>query len=255
MKKAAPLLLNVSFLIGFFWLLFAIIGVQSFKSSFDRQCVWVDPNDPRNKTGSAYTNVYQFCGGQFNNETGAHDPYQIGTLGNLSDGAASAKGFLCPRGSYCLQLARDQLPYNGTVSFDNIFQSLELVFVIMTGNTYTDLMYYTMNSDYLVAALFFAGATIIMMFWLLNLLIAVITSSSRSSEKRVGPALSRLTPRACYPVRILIYRKRSAGWNVSSIRPIGSGSSSLPTTYCARHSGAQACLPLKANSSTTRKLW
>ncbi len=177
MKKAAPLLLNVSFLIGFFWLLFAIIGVQSFKSSFDRQCVWVDPNDHSNETGSAYTNVYQFCGGQFNNDTGAHDPYQIGTLGNLSDGATFAKGFLCPRGSYCLQLARDQLPYNGTVSFDNIFQSLELVFVIMTANTYTDLMNYATNSDYLAAALFFAGATMIMMFWLLNLLIAVITSS------------------------------------------------------------------------------
>ena len=34
LKKAVPLLLNVSFFIGFFWLLFAIVGVQSFKSSF-----------------------------------------------------------------------------------------------------------------------------------------------------------------------------------------------------------------------------
>lgn len=177
LKKAAPLLVNVSFLIGFFWLLFAIIGVQSFKSSFDRQCVWIDPTDPLNQTGSAYTNVLQFCGGQFNNETGAHDPWKIGTLDNLRNGSTSAKGYLCPRGSYCLQLKSDQLPYNGTVSFDNIFQSLELVFVVMTANTFSDLMYYTTNSDYLGAALFFAGGIIIMMLWLLNLLIAVITSS------------------------------------------------------------------------------
>ena len=181
LKKAAPLLVNVSFLIGFFWLLFAIIGVQSFKSSFDRQCVWVDPTDPTNQTGSAYTNVLQFCGGQFNNVTGAHDPYQIGDLSrgveSFVNGADSAKGYLCPRGSYCLQLASDQLPYNGTVSFDNIFQSLELVFVVMTANTFSDLMYYTTNSDYLAAALFFAGGIMIMMLWLLNLLIAVITSS------------------------------------------------------------------------------
>ena len=167
----------MSFLIGFFWLLFAIIGVQSFKSSFDRQCVWIDPLDPFNQTGSAYTNVLQFCGGQFNNDTGAHDPWKYGPLDNLSLGASSAKGYLCPRGSYCLQLAPDQLPYNGTVSFDNIFQSLELVFVIMTANTFTDLMYYTTNSDYLAGALFFAGGIMIMMLWLLNLLIAVITSS------------------------------------------------------------------------------
>jgi hypothetical protein len=177
LKKAAPLLVNVSFLIGFFWLLFAIIGVQSFKSSFDRQCVWVDPTDPFNKSGTAYINVFQFCGGQFNNDTGAHDPWKTGTLDNLENGSSSAKGYLCPRGSYCLQLESNQLPYNGTVSFDNIFQSLELVFVVMTANTFSDLMYYTTNSDYLAAALFFAGGIIIMMLWLLNLLIAVITSS------------------------------------------------------------------------------
>jgi len=31
-------------------------------------------------------------------------------------------------------------PYNGTVSFDNIAQAMELVFVIITSNTFTDLM-------------------------------------------------------------------------------------------------------------------
>ena len=64
------MLLNVSFLIGFFWLLFAIIGVQAFQSSFSRQCVWVDPLDPYNNSGTAYVNAYQFCGGQFSNQTG-----------------------------------------------------------------------------------------------------------------------------------------------------------------------------------------
>jgi voltage-dependent calcium channel len=136
--------------------------------------------DPLNLNGSAYINYLQFCGGQFNNSTGAHDPYQVGDLydfSTLQNGPSSPKGYLCPRGSYCLQLDRHHLPYNGTVSFDNIFQSLELVFVIMTANTFTDLMYYTTNSDYLAAAIFFAGGIMIMTLWLLNLLIAVITSS------------------------------------------------------------------------------
>ena len=44
-------------------------------------------------------------------------------------------------------------PYNGTVSFDNIAQSLELVFVIISTNTFTDLMYYTIDAEYMVAAL------------------------------------------------------------------------------------------------------
>ncbi|RFU33099.1 hypothetical protein B7463_g3252, partial [Scytalidium lignicola] len=177
LKKATPLLINVSFLIGFFWLLFAIVGVQSFKSSLSRQCVWIDPQDPFNSSGTAYVNTFQFCGGQFDNITGAQSPWYTGTLDNLHPGAKYHKGYLCPQGSVCLQVERSLRPYNGTVSFDNIAQSLELVFVMMSGNTFSDLMYYTMDSDYLAAALFFAFGIIIMMLWLLNLLIAVITSS------------------------------------------------------------------------------
>ena len=40
LKKAAPLLVHVAFLISFFWLIFGIVGVQSFKSSLRRTCVW-----------------------------------------------------------------------------------------------------------------------------------------------------------------------------------------------------------------------
>lgn len=43
LKKSAPLLVNVAFFVGFFWVFIAVIGVQAFKGSFRRQCVWVDP--------------------------------------------------------------------------------------------------------------------------------------------------------------------------------------------------------------------
>ncbi|KAF7868666.1 hypothetical protein EAF04_005196 [Stromatinia cepivora] len=181
LKKATPLLLNVSFLIGFFWLLFAIIGIQSFKGSLDRQCVWIDPDDIQNSNNTAFINNFQYCGGQFNKDDSSHDPWMRSSGDNplypLIPGATSSKGYLCPEGSYCVQLPHDLLPFNGTATFDNIGQSLELVFVIMTGNTFTDLMYYTTDSDYLAAAIFFAGGIVIMMLWLMNLLIAVITSS------------------------------------------------------------------------------
>lgn len=169
LKKAAPMLVNVSFLIGFFWLLFAIIGVQAFKSSFDRQCLWIDPLGVSNYTN---TGTYTLCGGYLDNSTGAPMPWLLED--GYTNGSGSAKGYLCPRGSVCQQ---GQSLYNGTVSFDNIVQSIELVFVIMSANTFTDLMYYTTNSDYLAAALFFAAGIVIMMLWMTNLLIAVITSS------------------------------------------------------------------------------
>lgn len=177
LKKAAPLLVRVAFLICFFWLLFAIIGVQSFKSSLARTCVWLDPQDPGNFT-AAFTVEGQFCGGFLNNATGRVMPWvefsAQDSLKNLINGSGVGKGYICPRGSICLQ---QDNPYNGTVNFDNIFHSLELVFVIMSANTFTDIMYDTMGSDYLQAALFFAAGIVIMMLWMTNLLIAVITSS------------------------------------------------------------------------------
>ena len=177
MKKATPLLVRVAFLITFFWLLFAIIGVQSFKASLSRQCVWLDPLDPTNLDAS-FTHDEGFCGGYLNNLTGDTMPWvKFNTSDSLTDlmnGTKEGKGFLCPRGSICLQQSN---PHNGTVNFDNIFNSLELVFIIMSANTFTDLMYMTMRSDYFQAALFFGAGTMIMMLWLTNLLIAVITSS------------------------------------------------------------------------------
>lgn len=177
LKKAAPLLVRVAFFISFFWLLFAIVGVQSFKESLSRQCVWLDPQDPLNLSAS-FTNEETFCGGQLDNTTGIKAPWvkmaEPGQLDDLVPGTTEAKGFICPRGSLCLQ---QDNPFGGTVNFDNIFHSLELVFIIMSANTFTDIMYWTMGSDYMLAALYFGAGIMIMLLWLVNLLIAVITSS------------------------------------------------------------------------------
>jgi hypothetical protein len=166
LKKAAPTLLNVAFLTGFFWLLFAIIGVQSFKSSLRRTCVWTNPDN----TSDTYTQSMQFCGGYLL-PNGSARPWihQDG-----KPGADDAKGFFCPINSVCIE---GDNPYNGTVSYDNIFQSLEMVFVVMSSNTFSDQLYYLADSDYLSAGIFFAAGIIVFPLWLVNLLIAVITSS------------------------------------------------------------------------------
>ena len=187
LKRAAPTLLNVAFLIGFFWLLFAIIGVQSFKSSLRRTCVWnwqqrIDSSQPeynQNQTGN-----FQFCGGWIA-DNGTSMPW---LTHNGGWGAGSSKGYLCPENSFCVQGGN---PYNNTVSFDNILQSVELVFVVMTSNTFSDLMYYLTDSDYMAAALFFAFGIVILTLWLINLLIAVITSSFQViREESAGSAFT-----------------------------------------------------------------
>ena len=143
LKKAAPLLVHVAFLIGFFWLVFAVIGVQSFKGSLRRTCVWVDPAGIQ----ANYTQEFQFCGGYMDPKTGQARPY---LLPDGTPGAKQPKGYICPQNSFCVSGSN---PYGGTVSFDDIIHSLELVFVVMTANTFSDLLYYTADSDYLVAAL------------------------------------------------------------------------------------------------------
>jgi hypothetical protein len=166
------MLVNVAFLISFFWLLFAIVGVQSFKSSLRRTCVWVDPTGTQdNYTQNSAPHNVQFCGGYINATTGKEWPWRFADGRNGTDGV---KGYLCPAGSICVE---GENPYLGTISFDNVGQSLEMVFVIMSSNTFSDIMYYTADSDYLASALFFAAGIVIMSFWLVNLLIAVITSS------------------------------------------------------------------------------
>jgi hypothetical protein len=145
LKKAAPLLVHVAFLIGFFWLVFAVIAVQSFKGSLQRNCVWIDPTG--GEAGGNFTNEMQFCGGYMNATTGENMPY---LAPDGSFGANEPKGFICPPQSVCMIVGN---PYGGTVSFDNIFQSLELVFVVMTANTFSDLLYNTADSDYLASAL------------------------------------------------------------------------------------------------------
>lgn len=103
------MLVNVAFLIGFFWLLFAIIGVQAFKGSFRRTCTWyenaaevlADPTSTAAQamiSGSFIQNTpsngnVQFCGGYFDPVTGQNElPWLKSDL--KTPGATKHKGYL-----------------------------------------------------------------------------------------------------------------------------------------------------------------
>ena len=63
-------------------------------------------------------------------------------------------------------------PYNGTLNFDNILQSLEIVFVIMSANTFTDILCIYGYRQY--GSLFiFIGCIFVMTVWLINVFIVV----------------------------------------------------------------------------------
>ena len=95
----------------------------------------------------------------------------------------TAKGYTCPTNSKCLTLEN---PISGTISFDNILQSLEIVFVIMSVNTFSDIMYNIVDSEHLIASLFFIIGTLALGLWLTNLFIAVIVSSFERTRESMG---------------------------------------------------------------------
>lgn len=131
-----------------------------------RHCVWVNT-----ETGRNVTNDDQFCGGHWlpGNVTASYE-----AAPGRDHLPLDSKGFLCPLGSFCVE---GKNPYQGTQSFDNILQSLELVFVVMSSNTWSQLLYTMADTDYLVSSLFFIVGIVILSLWLISLLIAVITSS------------------------------------------------------------------------------
>lgn len=152
-----------------FWIFFAIIGVQSFKTSLRRHCVWTNPKD----ASQTYTQDLQFCGSYLEPNTLEPMPWIY------AGGATSSqiKGYRCPVYSKCVL---ENNPYDGTVSFDNMVHSLEMIFVIMSANTFTDIMYYTIDSESLTASIFYVVTVFFLVVWLLNLVVAVIINSYRA---------------------------------------------------------------------------
>ncbi|SCU99330.1 LADA_0H19042g1_1 [Lachancea dasiensis] len=203
LKFGLPQLINVCFMLLYFWVFFGILGVQSFQGSMRRTCVWTNPDE----ASDSYTNSMQFCGGYLEPGTKRKMPYIF------TDGRAGpiAKGFICPEHSKCVS---DANPYNGRVSFDNILSSMELVFVTISANTFTDIMYYTMDSDSMAASLFFISCIFLLNIWMINLMIAVLVSSFekanevwRRGERKDSPSFVERARRA---IKDYIERKADA---------------------------------------------
>ncbi|SCU88959.1 LAME_0E01750g1_1 [Lachancea meyersii CBS 8951] len=190
LKFGLPQLISVCFMLLYFWTLFGILGVQSFQGSMRRQCVWTNPNDP----SESYTNSMQFCGGYLEPVTKKKMPY---IFSDNEDGPIS-KGFLCPQYSKCVSTEN---PFNGRVSFDNILSSMELVFVTISANTFTDIMYYTMDSDSMAASLFFVFCIFFLNIWMINLMIAVLVSSFEKANKLSRKGLRKEAPSLIERVR------------------------------------------------------
>ena len=171
LKRAGPLLITVTYFVVFAGILFSIIGVQSFRGSFRRDCLLTDPNNASN-----IITLSQQCGGYLDSNTLTNLPYL--QLDGTPVPGANAKGFICPLGQICQ--TTDSNPQGNTQGFDNIFLSIIQVIVIGSINTWTPTMYQAMDSEFFSSCLFFIVAVIVINFWLLNLVVAVVVNVFQS---------------------------------------------------------------------------
>ncbi|CAO1624241.1 unnamed protein product [Sympodiomycopsis kandeliae] len=172
LKLAAPLLGNVLFFTVFVMLLFSIIGLQSFKGSYRRSCVWVgDINSGVNYEAGMNHTLDQICGGWYDQDQKRMSYIQV-------DGVPShmtPKGYFCPKGSMCVE--SDSNPNANSQSFDNILTSLLQVVIIISSNGWSGGMYDMIAADYFASCLYFIVGLIFLNFWLANLFVAVITNT------------------------------------------------------------------------------
>ncbi|KAG0368488.1 calcium channel protein, partial [Mortierella sp. AD032] len=160
LKKSAPLLVNIVLFIAFFFIIFSIVGVQAFKGSLSRRCVSQDRTVTLNDT---------FCGGHYDPATPGNKLPYLSTDGVPS--TTTAKGNICAMGFECVDTGKN---FENAISFDNIFSAMVPVYVLMTGQTWTDLMYHIMDAEYAWSAVYFVLVVLVMNFWILNLFVAVI---------------------------------------------------------------------------------
>lgn len=215
LKKAGPLLINVSWFIVFAAAIFSIIGVQSFRGSLRRFCIM----DPTNSTGD-YAELGN-CGGYWDSDTMTKVSYLTLDHRNVN---IQPKGYICPIHQECQ--TTDESQEDNNVSFDNIFKSLIQVLVIAGVNTWTSTMYWIMDAEFFGAALFFIVAVIVLNFWLMNLLVAVVVNTFqdiRAETKRSAfgadhsvlnqPEWSTATQKKHEPSTLLkLYHKTELFW-------------------------------------------
>ncbi|KAG8215839.1 Ion transport protein-domain-containing protein [Butyriboletus roseoflavus] len=202
LKIARSLLANVVYFIIFAMVLFSIIGVQLFKGSLRRSCNLLPV------LGENTTQLTQPCGGHINASTLAPSPY----LQLEGTPAGIIKGFICPLGQVCQE---GQNPFSGVESFDTVYYATLQTVVLAAANTWSQVMYQIIESEYFLSSIFFISGILVLNLWLFNLLVAVITntfSAIRDGTKRSAFGAASLGP---------VVEEREEGWSVVTGRHLG----------------------------------
>ncbi|RKP26695.1 Ion transport protein-domain-containing protein [Syncephalis pseudoplumigaleata] len=167
LKFAMPLLVDVTGFIMFFLLLFGIIALETFKGSLSRRCEIFD-----DQGAAVVTAPPKFCGSYMNDR---HQKVNSLLANNHTMASIITKGYTCPVSQVCRDT--DENPFYGYLGYDHIFLATLTIIASVSTEGWTDTMYWTMDAEYGLAALYYCILIITMTFIIVQLFIAVITES------------------------------------------------------------------------------
>ncbi|KAI8140598.1 Ion transport protein-domain-containing protein [Fennellomyces sp. T-0311] len=150
----------------FFLLLFALIGLVSFKGVFSRRCFAVNASGEQ-----IIVDPPQYCSGYYNGSD-VLGAYNVHTGVHSYPGY---NGYICTNNQICLEDPSNNPDY-GFANYDTIYFALLAVYTSASLELWTELMYINQDADSDVAALFYCLLVYVVSFLLIFLIFAVITS-------------------------------------------------------------------------------
>ncbi|XP_045497080.1 voltage-dependent T-type calcium channel subunit alpha-1G-like isoform X3 [Colias croceus] len=192
-----PMLGNVLLLCFFVFFIFGIVGVQLWEGILRQRCELVLPTNVLRPNISFY---YEFskeldyiC--TTPEDSGMHlcgnfPPYRYGPL--VCNETAKPFSYNTPTNTSCVNwnqyytncTQRGSNPFQGTISFDNIGLAWVAIFLVISLEGWTDIMYYVQDAHSFWDWIYFVLLIVIGSFFMINLCLVVIATQFSETKKR-----------------------------------------------------------------------
>ncbi|XP_067636401.1 voltage-dependent T-type calcium channel subunit alpha-1G isoform X1 [Eurosta solidaginis] len=205
-----PMLGNVLLLCFFVFFIFGIIGVQLWQGILRQRCWMADmpvdnfpalPKEYRVRVRvNSVSNYYEFSKEQDYicskpEDSGMHlckdlPPYRVGDM--ICTEPASIYGDNLPTNTSCVNWNQyytecrevGNNPFQGTISFDNIGMAWVAIFLVISLEGWTDIMYYVQDAHSFWDWIYFVLLIVIGSFFMINLCLVVIATQFSETKKR-----------------------------------------------------------------------
>ncbi|XP_075158330.1 ca[2+]-channel protein alpha[[1]] subunit T [Haematobia irritans] len=193
-----PMLGNVLLLCFFVFFIFGIIGVQLWEGILRQRCVLELPDYIRVPLNVSY--YYEFSKEQDYicskpEDSGMHlcsdlPPYRHGPMICTEEAVPMQENLPTNTScvnwnqyySHCTQMGLN--PFQGTISFDNIGMAWVAIFLVISLEGWTDIMYYVQDAHSFWDWIYFVLLIVIGSFFMINLCLVVIATQFSETKKR-----------------------------------------------------------------------